>query len=70
MIEASVYFGSSTKASVESTHIGTNHWITLWPTNSPSDKLRVFCTTHESAEALAEAFVQCGALRVNHQVDG
>jgi hypothetical protein len=68
VIEATVYFGS-TQASVESTHIGINHWVSLWPTNNPSDKLRIFCTCHDGAEALAEAFVKCGARRVSREVD-
>ena len=65
VVEVTIHFGRA-DARVEIAHIGTVHWVNLWTRpNEPSNGVRIFCTTPEAAEALAEAFVTCGARRVN-----
>ena len=69
MIEVTVHLGRA-DARVEIAHIGTVHWVNLCGApNGPTNGVRIFCSTPEAAEALAEAFVTCGARRVNRQVD-
>ena len=67
MVEVTIHFGRA-DAKVESEHVGVAHWVNLWATqNGPANGVRIFCTTPEAAEALAEAFVRCGARRINRQ---
>jgi hypothetical protein len=59
------------QARVECERSGLVYWVTLWPTEhleavtSMTSKVRMFCTTPEAAEA----FVKCGAKRVNQQLE-
>lgn len=68
MIDIAVHFGR-TPCEVDCQHVGVAHWTDLGVPGDRNHSLRIFCTTREAAEALAEAFVICGARRVNHQVD-
>ena len=70
MVEVTIHFGRA-DSRVQCEHIrGTVHWVNLWARpNEPTNGVRIFCSTPEAAEALAEAFVKCGARRVNRQVD-
>jgi hypothetical protein len=68
VVEVAIHFGRA-DARVESEHIGTAHCVNLWAAqNGPTNGVRIFCTTPEAAEALAEAFVKCGARRVNRDL--
>ena len=69
MVEVAIHFGRA-DARVATEHIGTVHWVNLWAIqNSPTNGVRIFCPTPEAAEVLAEAFITCGARRVNRQAD-
>ena len=68
VIDISVHFGR-TACEVDSQHVGVAHWIDLGVPGDRNHRLRIFCTTLEAAETLAEAFVKCGAKRVHRQVD-
>jgi hypothetical protein len=69
MFDIAVHFGR-TPSEVDSQHVGVAHWVDLGILGDRNHRLRIFCTTHAAAEALAEAFVKCGAKRVNRQVEG
>lgn len=68
MIDIAVHF-ARTPSEVDSQHVGVAHWVDLGVLGDRNHRLRIFCTTPEAAEALADAFVKCGARRVNRQVD-
>ena len=68
MIDIAVHFGK-TASEVDSQHVGVAHWVDVGAVGDKNHRLRIFCTTHDSAEALTEAFVKCGARRVTRQVD-
>jgi hypothetical protein len=68
VIDIAVHFGK-TPSEVDSQHVGVAHWVDLGVLGDRNHRLRIFCTTHDGAEALAEAFVKCGARRVNHQLE-
>ena len=68
MIDISVHFGR-TPCEVGSQHVGVAHWVDLGVLGDRNHSLRIFCITPEAAEALADAFVRCGAKRVHRQVD-
>ena len=68
MFDFSVHFGR-TACEVGSQHVGVAHWVDLGVPGDRNHRLRIFCTTPEAAEALAAAFVLCGAKRVTRQVD-
>jgi hypothetical protein len=75
VIDVAIHFGR-TEARVECERSGSVHWVTLWPTEHleavtvTTSKVRIFCVTHDAAEALAEAFVKWGARRVSREVEG
>jgi hypothetical protein len=69
VIETNVHFGR-TRCEVDCQHVGVAHWVDLGAVGDKNHRLRIFCTTHDGAEALAEAFVKCGAKRVNRQLEG
>jgi hypothetical protein len=75
VFDLAIHFGR-TEARVECERSGSVYWVTLWPTehleavSSTTSKVRIFCITHDAAEALAEAFVKCGARRVSREVEG
>jgi hypothetical protein len=68
MIDIAVHFGR-TPSEVDTQHVGVAHWVDLGVLGDRNHRLRIFCTTAEAADALTEAFIRCGARRVNHQID-
>ena len=68
MIDIAIHFGR-TASEVDSQHVGVAHWVDLGAVGDRNHRLRIFCTTREAAEALAEAFVKCGANRVSSQLE-
>jgi hypothetical protein len=74
VIDVAIHFGR-TQARVELERSGSICWVTLWPTerleavSSTTSKIRIFCTTHDAAERLAQAFERCGAKRVSRQLE-
>jgi hypothetical protein len=68
VIDIAIHFGR-TASEVDSQHVGVAHWVDLGAVGDRNHRLRIFCTTREAAEALAEAFVKCGANRVSSQLE-
>jgi hypothetical protein len=68
MLDVAIHFGR-TEARVEVERSGSVSWVTLWPTEHWTSKVRIFCIDHESAERLAQAFERCGAKRVSRQLE-
>ena len=68
VFQTNVHFGR-TRCEVDSQHAGVAHWVDLGAVGDKNHRLRIFCTTHDAAEALAEAFVRCGAKRVSRQLE-
>jgi hypothetical protein len=67
VIETNVHFGR-TRCEVDSQHVGVAPRVDLGAVGD-KNRLSIFCTTREAAEALAEAFVKCGAKRVSRQLE-
>jgi hypothetical protein len=74
VIDVAIHFGR-TEARVQLEWSGSICFVTLWPTErleavtAKTSKVRIFCIDHDSAEALTQAFVRCGAKRVSRQLE-